>query len=203
MDLTEKLLDSEEVFDGKLLHVYQDKVELPNGAESTREVVRHPGGACVCALDKDLNVAFVRQYRYAYGMDVLELPAGKIETGEEPFYTAARELREEAGLISDDFIPLGELYPSPGYTDEIIYMYLAMNSENCGQCLDMDEFIQLEKVYITDALNMVLNGDIKDAKSQACLLKAYMLLEYLSMQEEEEAAEEAEPEEEKKGKKKK
>ncbi|MDL2237464.1 NUDIX hydrolase [Christensenellaceae bacterium OttesenSCG-928-K19] len=186
MDLTEKLLESKEVFDGKLLHVYRDEVSLPNGASSTREIVRHPGGACVCAIDSDLNVAFVRQFRYAYGMEVLELPAGKLERGEEPYFAAARELREEAGLISDDMIPLGELFPSPGYTDEIIHMFLAFNPEPCGQSLDMDEFVKVEKIFLVDAVNMVLNGEIRDAKTQTCLLKAYMLMEYLSAQEEDE-----------------
>ncbi|HBU12514.1 MAG TPA: ADP-ribose pyrophosphatase [Clostridiales bacterium] len=191
MDLTEKMLYSKKMFSGKLLQVYKDRVTLPNGEAATREIVRHPGGACVCAVDSDLNITFVRQFRYAYGMEVLELPAGKLENGEEPYYAAARELREEAGLVTDDMIPLGELYPSPGYTDEIIYMFLAFNPERCGQKLDTDEFVTLERIGVGDAVNMVLNGEIHDAKTQACVLKAYMLLEYLSSQEEE-AEEEAE-----------
>ena len=180
MDLTEKLVDSKEVYDGRLIHVFEDTVELPNGKKTTREVVRHQGGACVCAIDQDLCVSFVRQYRYAYGMELLEVPAGKIEKGEDPFACAARELREEAGLVAEDMIPLGELYPSAGYTDEIISMYLAINAEQAEQRLDEDEFINVEKIYLGDALNMVLTGEIRDAKTQICLLKAYIVLDNLN-----------------------
>lgn len=180
MDLTEKMLSSEEIFDGKLLHVYRDEVELPDGGCSVREVVRHQGGACVCAIDGEMNVTFVSQYRYAYGAEVLELPAGKIEYGEEPFETAVRELREEAGLIAEDILPIGEMYPSPGYTDEIVYMYLALHARPCEQKLDDDEFVRVEKMYLGDAMNLVLKGDIKDAKTQICLLKSFLVLENLS-----------------------
>ncbi len=182
MDLTEKMVKTEEVFDGRVIHVYNDKVRLPNGGESTREVVRHPGGACVCAIDENMEVAFVRQFRYAYGAEVLELPAGKLEKDEEPFYTAARELREEAGLAADEMLPLGEMYPSPGYTDEIIYMFLAINAKPCEVDPDEDEFLKIEKMYIGDALDMVFRGEIKDAKTQICLLKAYIMIQSLGEQ---------------------
>lgn len=183
MELWEKLVESEEVYSGKLLHIYRDKVELPNGNQTIREVVRHPGGACVCAIDGDLHVSFVRQYRYPYGMEMLELPAGKLEKGEEPYDTALRELREEAGLTAENLLPLGEAFPSPGYTDEIIYMYLALGAQSLGaQELDHDEFVNVEKIYLGDALSMVLRGEIRDAKTQICLLKSYLVIDNLGSQ---------------------
>jgi len=179
MDLTEKLLESNEVFEGKVLNVFNDRVRLPDGGESTREVVRHPGGACVCAIDKNLEVAFVRQFRYAYGMEILELPAGKLEKGEDPSFAASRELKEEAGLAAGEMLPLGVMYPSPGYTDEIIHMFLSVNSRPCENQPDDDEFLCVEKLHIGDALEKVFNGEIKDAKTQICLLKAYIMLQSL------------------------
>ncbi len=182
MDLTEKLITSEEVFDGTLLHVYKDNVKLPNGSESVREIVRHQGGACVCAIDSNMNIALVRQFRYAYGMETLELPAGKIEKGEEAYDTALRELQEEAGLTAQDLLPIGEMFPSPGYTDEVVHLFLALHAQPCEQNLDEDEFVKVEKLYIGDALDMVLKGEIRDAKTQICLLKSFLVLENLSAQ---------------------
>ena len=182
MELTETLLESKEIFAGKLLHVYEDTVRLPNGQSSTREIVRHQGGACVCAIDEEMNVSFVRQFRFAYGMETLELPAGKIEKGEEAYSTAIRELKEEAGLMAEDILPMGEMLPSPGYTDEIVHLFLAINAQPCEQELDHDEFINVEKIYIGDALNMVLKGEIRDAKTQICLLKSFLVLENLGSQ---------------------
>lgn len=180
MDLTEKTKQVNQIYDGKLLKVYSDDVELPNGKDAKREVVRHPGGATVCAIDEAMNVTFVRQFRYAYNSEVLELPAGKIEPGEPPMETAARELAEEVGLKADMLLPMGEAYPSPGYTDEIIYMYLALNAYPAEQNLDNDEFLNVEKIYIGDALQMVLKGEIKDAKTQIALLKAYLVIDNLN-----------------------
>ena len=186
MDLTEKMLNSKEVLSGKILHVYVDEVELPNGEKAEREIVRHPGGACVCAIDSEMNVTLVRQFRYAYGQTVLEVPAGKVEKGEEPYDAAMRELKEEAGLVAEELIPIGEMYPSVGYTDEIIYMYMAINVLPCEQQPDEDEFIELEKIFIGDAVDMAVKGEIKDAKTQLCLLKAYVVLDSLSRQFDEE-----------------
>ena len=117
MDLTEKTLSSEKIYDGAIIHVRRDRVLLPNGHTSTREIVEHPGGVGILALEADGTVLLVRQYRYAFGRTLLEIPAGKREPGEEPFVTARRELREETGSIAESWTPLGSLIASPGCYD--------------------------------------------------------------------------------------
>lgn len=180
MKLDEKTLEKNEVFAGRLIHVFNDVIELPNGDKSKREVVHHPGGATVCAIDKDMNVTLVRQYRYAYGKVILELPAGKLEPNEDPYAAAMRELREETGLVAGELLPLGTVYPSPGYTDEIIYLYLAINVKQEEQDLDHDEFVNVEKMQFGQAIQMVMQGEIPDAKTQVALLKSYLILDELN-----------------------
>ena len=125
MDMTEKTLSSERIYDGAIIHVRRDRVLLPNGRTSVREVVEHPGGVGILAVDGDGMVLLVRQYRYAFGRTLLEIPAGKREPGEEPLVTARRELREETGVTADSWTPLGQLIASPGCYDETLYLYLA------------------------------------------------------------------------------
>ena len=171
MPHTEKVLESTTAFSGRIFHVDQNRVELENGAQSSREIVRHNfGGACVLA-ETDKGVWFVRQYRCPYDEELLELPAGKIDPGEAPEQCAARELREEAGMVADTLIPLGECYPSPGYVDEHIYMYAAQNPQPAAQQLDEDEFLDLVAIPLEKAVQMVLSGEIRDAKTQIALLK--------------------------------
>ncbi|MGI6153246.1 MAG: NUDIX domain-containing protein [Christensenellaceae bacterium] len=186
MDLTEIKQSSEEIFDGKIIHVVRDAVSLPNGDITYREIVRHPGGACILPLDEEMNVYFVRQFRYAYGQELLELPAGKLDDLEDPYKAAIREMKEEVGLMSDEVLFLGEMYSSPGFTDEVISLYLAINVKQTEQQPDDDEFIQVEKMYVGDAIQAAVNGDIKDAKTQLALLKTYLLLQNLEQQELEE-----------------
>lgn len=176
MDLQEKTLKENEVFHGHLLHMFNDEVELPNGDISHREVVRHPGGATVCAITEDMEIALVRQYRYPYGEEILELPAGKLEPGEDPAEAARRELKEETGLIADELLPLGTIYPSPGYTDEIIYAYLSIGAKQGEQQLDTDEFVNVVYVPVDKALGMVVENELPDAKSQIAILKAYIIV---------------------------
>ncbi len=175
MELTEKTLSSEKIFDGRILHVRRDTVLLPNGHQSTREVVDHPGGVCVLALDDQERVLVVSQFRYPYGEVLRELPAGKLEYGEDPAQAAIRELREETGAVAGTFQPLGELYPSPGYCGEIIRMYLARDLSFGNTDPDEDEFLGLERVPFSQLVEQVLSGEIKDAKTIAAVLKVKLL----------------------------
>ena len=175
MELTEKTLSSEKIFDGRILHVRRDTVLLPNGHQSTREVVDHPGGVCVLALDDQERVLVVPQFRYPYGEVLRELPAGKLEYGEDPAQAAIRELREETGAVAGTFQPLGELYPSPGYCGEIIRMYLARDLSFGDTDPDEDEFLGLERVPFSQLVEQVLSGEIKDAKTIAAVLKVKLL----------------------------
>ena len=176
MELTEKTLSSETIFDGRILHVRRDTVLLPNGHQSTREVVDHPGGVGVLALDGQGRALLVSQFRYPYGQVLREIPAGKLEYGEDPAQAAVRELREETGAVAGSFQSLGELYPSPGSCGEIIRMYLARDLSFGDTDPDEDEFLGLERVPFSQLVEQVLSGEIRDAKTIAAVLKAKLLL---------------------------
>ena len=152
-------------------------MELPDGSQSFREVVDHPGGVCVLALDDQNQALLVSQYRYPYEKVLREIPAGKLEYGEDPTAAAIRELQEETGAVAGDFRPLGELYPSPGYCGEIIRMYLARDLTFGEAHLDEDEFLNLERVPFDQLVEQVLSGEIKDAKTIAAVLKGKLLLQ--------------------------
>lgn len=177
MELTEKTLSSKTVFDGRILHITLDEVELPNGRQSKREVVNHPGGVAVAALDEENNLLFVRQFRYPYKEVVLELPAGKLEKGSTPLENGKRELLEETGAEGYSYISLGQLYPSPGYTSEIIQLY-ACRVKSVGESRPDDgEFLNVEKIPLDKAVEMVLNNMIPDSKTQVAVLKTALLLQ--------------------------
>lgn len=176
MRLYEKTLDSQSVFEGRVVKLDYDKVELENGKEATREVVKHPGGVCIAAITEDDELLFVKQYRYPYHKVVLELPAGKLEDEGNPLGNGIRELREETGAIAKSYVSLGELYPSPGYSDEVIYMYFCKVEEFLEMNPDDDEFLEVIKIPISDAVEMVMQNLIKDAKSQVAILKTAKLL---------------------------
>lgn len=176
MELTEKTLSSKSVFDGRILHITLDEIELPNGKKSRREVVNHPGGVTVAALDEENNLLFVRQFRYPYKEVVLELPAGKLEKGSTPLENGKRELMEETGAEGYSYISLGQLYPSPGYTSEIIHLYACKVKSQGSSNPDDGEFLNVEKIPLDKAVEMVLNNQIPDAKTQVAVLKTAMLI---------------------------
>lgn len=171
MPHTETMLESKEIFNGRVIHVTLDKVQLEDGTTSTREVVHHHGGACVLPVDADGNVTMVRQFRYALGEELWELPAGKLEAGEDPFEAAKRELSEECGLTADTYTELGVVYPTVGYDSERIYLWAAEGLHTVGQHLDAGEFLDVVKMPFAQALGLVMDGIIKDSKTQVALLK--------------------------------
>lgn len=171
----EKTLLSETIYDGKIIRVVKDTVELENGKKAAREVVQHPGGVCVLALTEKDEVLFVRQFRYPYGEEVLELPAGKREYGEDPSLCGRRELEEETGFSAGEWREFGKLYPTPGYCGEVIHLFLAKGLVPTAQHLDEDEFLDVVKIPFSKALQMVLDGELPDAKTQIALLKYHAL----------------------------
>lgn len=171
MPHTEAMLESKEIFNGRVIRVTLDKVQLEDGTTSTREVVHHHGGACVLPVDTDGNVTMVRQFRYALGEELWELPAGKLEAGEDPFEAAKRELSEECGLTADTYTELGVVYPTVGYDSERIYLWAAEGLHAVGQHLDAGEFLDVVKMPFAQALGLVMDGTIKDSKTQVALLK--------------------------------
>ena len=173
-DFRESCLSSEDLFEGRVIHVFRDKVSLPDGGNSVREYVRHRGAVAVVAIDEEENVYLVRQYRYAYGESLYEIPAGKLEKGEAPLLAAARELEEEAGVRSQDFDLLYVCYPTPGYTNEKIYIYRANGGEKVAAHLDEDEFLEAEYIPEERVVDMLKNGEIRDAKT-IIALQAYFL----------------------------
>lgn len=175
MDLTERPVKKEYIFNGKIIRVRLDDAVLPNGALAKREVVEHNGGVCVVPLSDNDEVYMVEQFRYPYGEIVLEIPAGKRDCEEEPLMCGKRELREEVGVIAQNFEFLGELYPSPGYCGEIIYMYLATGLSFTDTDPDDDEFLNIKKIPLKEVTDMVMRGEIKDAKTQVAILKTAVI----------------------------
>ena len=175
MDMTEKQLSHEYIYKGRVINLRVDECELPDGEKALREVIEHPGGVCVAALTGENELLFVRQYRYPYSEVILELPAGKLTPGEDPLECGKRELLEETGAVGDEYKSLGLLYPSPGYCGEIIHLYMTRVVSIGETKPDDDEFVEMEKIPLRKAADMVLNNEIHDAKSQVAILKAAMM----------------------------
>lgn len=176
MNLDEKQLKAEYIYKGKIINVRRDDALLPNGNTALREVVEHPGGVCVAALTDNDELLMVRQFRYPYFETVLEIPAGKRDSKDEnPLDCGKRELKEETGALAENFFFLGELYPTPGYCAEIIWLYAATNLIFAEAEPDDDEFLHLEKIPFQKCVEMVLSGEIKDAKTQTAILKLKLL----------------------------
>ncbi|KJR96064.1 MAG: ADP-ribose pyrophosphatase [Peptococcaceae bacterium BRH_c4a] len=165
MDFTEKKVSSETVYKGKILNLRVDDVELPNGKITKREVVEHAGAVAVVPLDEKNELLLVRQYRYPVGKMLLEVPAGKLEKGEDPEACAVRELAEETGCRAKDMKLLFSFYSTPGFSNEKMYVYLARGLTYLGEHPDEDEFIEASPVPLQAALDLIDRGEICDAKS--------------------------------------
>lgn len=178
MELIEKTKESELIFDGVVVHLYRDTVTLPNGGESVREYVKHLGAVCVIPITEKGEVILERQYRYAVGETLVEIPAGKLDSADEdPLEAAKRELREETGAVADEMIDMGVYYGSPAIMGEKIRMYMARGLRFGENDLDKDEFLEVFKLPLDEAVEMVLRGEISDGKTQAAILRAKMMLE--------------------------
>ena len=173
----ETTLDSTTIFEGKVIRVTVDTVELEDGSAGYREIVHHHGGACVLAVTDADDVYLVRQYRYALQEEIWELPAGKLEAAEDPFEAAKRELAEECGVTADEFIDLGVLYPTVGYDSEKIYMWAARGLHSVPQHLDEGEFLDVVRLPFAQVLGWVMDGTIRDSKTVAAVLKYNTLKE--------------------------
>ncbi len=177
MHLFEKTVGSEPIFDGKIIKVRKDRAELENGEIVNRELVIHPGGVCIVPVTDEKEVLMVKQFRYPFQEVLTELPAGKLEFGEDHREAGLRELREETGMVCESFEYLGVCYPSVAYLTEKIHMYLATGLSYVSQSLDEDEFLDVVKIKLDDAVKMVMDGKLPDAKTQCAILKAAKLLE--------------------------
>lgn len=175
--LKETTLSSTETYHGPLLHVYHDRVRLPNGHESGRDYIKHLGAVCVVPVTDDGKVIIERQYRYPLDMVITEIPAGKLDSPEEDRLSAAkRELHEETGLTADEWTEMGDFFPAVAYSTERITMYLARSLHEGEQKLDKDEFLNIETVPLAQLVREVMDGEIVDIKTQAAILKTARLL---------------------------
>ena len=176
MHLQEKTVSSQKVYEGPIFTITHDKAELENGSEAVRDVLHHNGGVCVIPVTDDNEIYLVKQFRYPHAKVLLEIPAGKLEWGESHLECGKRELHEETGCTADEFTYLGCLYPTPAYDSEVIHMYLAKGLHQDKQKLDDDEFLEVYTIPLDKAVEMVMNNEIEDAKTQLALLKAARLL---------------------------
>ena len=174
--LAETHISSEDIFEGKILHLYKDTVSLPNGNEAFRELVRHHGAVCILALTDDRQVIVERQFRYPVDEVITELPAGKVEPGETDWLaTAKRELQEETGAVATDWQFLGYYYPAAAYTDEKLALYLARGVTFGEKAPDEDEFLDVELMPFSELVADILAGKVPDGKTQALALRVAMM----------------------------
>lgn len=173
MDMTEKTLTQKYVFEGRIMKARLDTVLLPNGKEATREVCEHVGGVGILPIDAQGNVILVRQFRYPYGENLLEIPAGKIDHGPEGHLECGiRELREETGCTADEMIYLGKGYPSPGFLTEVLYLYCARGLHEGQMQLDEDEFVEVLRMPVKQLEDMIMQGQITDGKTVMAMYMA-------------------------------
>ena len=172
----EKTISKELVFDGRIFKVERKTVELENGKTAFREVVVHTGGAAILPMDDNNDLYLIRQFRSPFEQEILEIPRGKIEEGEDPFEAAKRELKEETGCTAKNYFDLGDFWPTVGYCGEKIYIYLAQGLTEGEQHLDRDEFVSVVRIPFSEACRMVMDGRIKDGKTIVALFKTKELL---------------------------
>ncbi len=172
--LTETEMQANTLYDGRIISLRVDDIKLPDGKPAKREYVHHRGGASILAIDGENCVYLVRQFRYPYREELLEIPAGKLEEGEEPAVTARRELEEETGLAAVEIHPFGLIYPTPGYTDEHLYVFLAKGLKPSKMHLDEGEFLQVERVPLNEVYDRIMRGEIRDGKTCYAVMR-YML----------------------------
>lgn len=177
-DLEEKTLKSEEIYSGKVISLYLQDVMLPNGKQSKREIIKHPGAVAILAITKENKIIMVEQFRKALERTIVEIPAGKLEKGEEPALCARRELEEETGYECESLELLTSFYTSPGFADEIVHVYLAkgLSKKENAAALDEDEFVNLEELTLEEALFYIKEQKIFDAKT-------IYAVQYLQLQE--------------------
>jgi len=176
MHLQEKTISSETIYEGVIFTITKDIAELENGQTARRDVLLHSGGVCVIPVTDDNEIFLVNQFRYPFKEITTEVPAGKINSGEDHAECGKRELLEETGCTCSEYIYLGEMYPTPAYNSEITHIYLARGLEYKKQNLDDDEFLDVIKIPLSKAVEMVMNGELKDGKTQIAVLKAARML---------------------------
>ncbi|MEX0685244.1 MAG: NUDIX hydrolase [Balneolales bacterium] len=170
-NLIERKLSSEKVYAGELLHVFKDKVQLPDGGLAGREWIKHPGASAILPIFENGDVMLVKQFRYPLSQIFYEVPAGKIDQDEPPGITAVRELEEETGLICEHISYVGHFHPAIGFTDEVIHFYVAWGLAESKQNVDADEFVQLVRMPLYEVIAMIENGQITDGKTMACIYR--------------------------------
>lgn len=176
MDYTETLVRHINGYNGLIINTTLDRVVLQNGEQTLREVVIHPGGVTIIPIDDEGFVYCVRQFRYPMSEHLLETPAGKLEYGEEPLSCAVRELSEETGIVAEEYIDLGKIYPSPGFCKEVLYIYMARRLSFGTSHPDHNEFLDVEKIHIDELVRLVMDNEITDAKTVIAVLKAKNIL---------------------------
>lgn len=174
--MDEIILSQQSIYEGRVVKLSVAEVQLPNGTTAKREIITHPGAVALVALDENGDVLLVRQYRSAAGKQLLEIPAGTLEPGEEPLVCAERELQEETGYHPGKLQSLGGIYTAPGYTSEFIHLYLATDLTESRLEQDDDEFIAVERASLSEAIAMIERGDICDGKSVSALLRTALLI---------------------------
>ena len=177
MNMEEIKIQSRPIFGGRVFRVQEDTVRLSDGTTALREVVQHNGGSCVAAVTENKELLMVRQFRYGAGKVLWELPAGKLEVGEDPLVCAMRELEEETGYRTEQLHSLGCMHPTPAYCGEVIYMYYTTRLIPSAQHLDEGEFLQVEAVPFDRVLAMIMDGQITDAKTVIAILKLKEILQ--------------------------